>query len=500
MKTSGWKWILSFVWIALVAVSISFNFSQIDVTAFQMAVTEGRASWIKDQSYRQWVTDKGGIYAPASDKYPPNPYLAHIKDRDITTTDGKKLSLINPAYMIRQVHEISIMPGAPKEHITSLNPLRPENRPDSWEIIALKAFEKGADEISELSDINGTLYMRFMRPMVTKEGCLKCHAHQGYKVGDIRGGVSFSIPYAPFQEAADAQKSSLLFWHVIIGVMGIVGIWLAFYRIGLNEQLLKNVLNDLEIRVKEEVYKSRQKDMMLIQQSRLASMGEMIHNIAHQWRQPLNTLAVILSNIQDDYKYNELTSESLAKAVSKSDIILNQMSRTIDDFRNFFRSDNEAKEFDMVDVIEEALIVIDASLTNNNITLHKQYEKPLPGYGFPNQLSQVLLNLLTNAKEAIKNKGVENGQITLKASLKDTMLCIEILDNAGGIDEEIIAKIFDPYFTTKESGSGIGLYMARMIIERNHNGTITAANTEDGALFTVLIPQHPPMRGEKEPA
>lgn len=512
MLTPTLKWALSVIWLAIVAVSLWFNFSQIDETSFQMAVTEGRTSWIKDQAYRQWVTDKGGIYAPPSEKYPPNPHLAHIPDRDVFTTDGKHLTLTNPAYMIRQVFEISIEPGAPKEHITSLRPLRPENKPDAWESEALRQFESGVEEVSALSEINGILNLRYMRPMITKEGCLKCHGHQGYKVGDIRGGVSFSIPFAPFQEAADAQKRSLLLWHALIGILGLTGLLASFQRISANERLLHQALNEsrqanekimelnttLERRVNDEVGKSRQKDLLLIQQSRLASMGEMIHNIAHQWRQPLNTLAVILANIQDDYRYNELTAESLESAVKKSDTILNQMSQTIDDFRNFFRSDNEAKEFDMADVIDEALVVIDASLSNNNIELVKEYQKPLPGYGFPNQLSQVFLNLLTNAKEAIKHKGIENGHISLKGSIENDTIRIDITDNGGGIDEEITSKIFDPYFTTKESGSGIGLYMARMIIERNHSGTITVSNTQEGARFTVIIPQHPLTTEEKE--
>lgn len=512
MLTPTLKWSLSSAWIAIVAGSVWFNFMQIDETAQQMAVAEGRASWTKDQAYRQWVTDKGGVYAVPTEKYPPNPYLSHIPDRDVNTTSGKSLTLINPAYMIRQVHEITILPGAPTEHITSLNPLRPENKPDAWEIEALKAFEKGKEEVWGLSEINGTLNMRYMRPMVAKEGCLKCHGHQGYKVGDIRGGVSFSIPFQPFQDVADEQKISLALWHLLIGLLGILGIWFAFSRIVRNEKLLQNALNDsenakqtvmelnetLEAKVRDEVAKSRQKDLLLIQQSRLASMGEMIHNIAHQWRQPLNTLAVILANIQDDYKYNELSEESLSGAVAKSRKILNQMSQTIDDFRNFFRSDKEAKPFDTVDIIEESLVVIDAALKNNNIEIVKEYERPLPGYGYPNQLSQVILNLLTNAKDAVKERKSGSGKIVIRAFAENGDVRIDISDNAGGIDEAIIGKIFDPYFTTKESGSGIGLYMARMIVEHNHGGTISAVNTGEGAEFTIRIPHHAQMKTQKD--
>jgi signal transduction histidine kinase len=220
---------------------------------------------------------------------------------------------------------------------------------------------------------------------------LKCHGEQGYKVGDIRGGVSFSIPFKPFLDAAQDQKRFLLIWHFLILLIGIIGTELAFRRILKNELLLRKALEEskvneekvrqlnieLEERVVQEVSKSRQKDLMLIQQSRLASMGEMIHNIAHQWRQPLNALAIIMANIQDDYKYNELSEERLAELVSKNRAILEQMSNTIDDFRDFFRSDKEAKQFDITDVIDDTLVLINASFLNNNISVEKRYTKPL---------------------------------------------------------------------------------------------------------------------------
>ncbi|MDD3769963.1 MAG: DUF3365 domain-containing protein [Sulfuricurvum sp.] len=512
MLTPTLKWSLSSVWIAIVAGSVWFNFSQIDSSAVQMAITEGRAGWFTDQAYRQWVIGKGGIYVPPNEKYPPSPYLSHIPERDISTPSGKPLTLINSSYMVRQVHDMAPLSNAAKVHITSLRPLRPENRADAWESKALKLFEKGEKEIWALSEINGTKYLRLMRPMLTTQECLKCHGRQGYEVGDIRGGVSVSVPFAPYEEAASNQKQSLLLWHVLIGLLGILGIWFAFSRIVRNEKLLQNALKDsenakqtvmelnetLEAKVRDEVAKSRQKDLLLIQQSRLASMGEMIHIIAHQWRQPLNTLAVILANIQDDYKYNELSEESLSNAVAKSRKILNQMSQTIDDFRNFFRSDKEAKPFDTVDIIEESLVVIDAALKNNNIEIVKEYERPLPGYGYPNQLSQVILNLLTNAKDAVKERKSGSGKIVIRAFAENGDVRIEISDNAGGIDEAIIGKIFDPYFTTKESGSGIGLYMARMIVEHNHGGTISAVNTGEGAEFTIRIPHHAQMKTQKD--
>lgn len=264
------------------------------------------------------------------------------------------------------------------------------------------------------------------------------------------------------------------------------------------ESAIYRLNETLEARVQEEVQKSRQKDLILIQQSRLASMGEMIHNIAHQWRQPLNSLAMLIANIQDDYNYNELTRERLTSAVAKSQTILNQMSNTIDDFKDFFKPDKEAKAFDLAKVIDDSLVIIEASLFNNQIALIKQYVHPLPCYGYHSQLSQALLNLLTNAKDAIKERHIVSGEVRITAYIQDGAVYIEVADNAGGIDEQVIDKVFDPYFTTKDSGSGIGLYMARMIVERGHNGTINVVNEAGGAKFTIRIPQQATQQTNKD--
>jgi signal transduction histidine kinase len=255
------------------------------------------------------------------------------------------------------------------------------------------------------------------------------------------------------------------------------------------ESAIRLLNTTLEARVQEELKKSREKDLILIQQSRLASMGEMIHNIAHQWRQPLNSLAIMIANIADDFKYGELDGERLNSIVRKSQTILNQMSNTIDDFRDFFRPDKEAKTFDLTKTIDDALTIIDASLANNQIQLTKNYSSPLDCYGYPSQLSQVILNVLSNAKDAIKQRQIEHAMITIAAYQQGQSVFIDISDNAGGVDAVIMDKIFDPYFTTKETGSGIGLYMARMIVERNHHGSISMCNEANGAKFSIRIPQ-----------
>ncbi|QXE92164.1 DUF3365 domain-containing protein [Geomonas subterranea] len=187
--------VLVLFWSAGIAFSFYWFYRGEQQTVLAIARAEARATFEKDTLYRRWATLHGGVYVPASDLSPPNPYLNHIPERDVTTPSGKELTLVNPAYMTRQVFELAdSQKNLVRGHITSLKPIRPENLPDPWEAKALKLFETGVTEVSEVQEMGGRSYMRLMRPFVTEPPCLKCHAAQGYRVGDIRGGVSASVP------------------------------------------------------------------------------------------------------------------------------------------------------------------------------------------------------------------------------------------------------------------------------------------------------------------
>ena len=257
------------------------------------------------------------------------------------------------------------------------------------------------------------------------------------------------------------------------------------------EQELTLLNATLERRIREEIAANREKDLLLIQQSRLAAMGEMVHNIAHQWRQPLNALAIIIRNIQDDYDYGELDAEHLNEAVAKSHRLLERMSSTVDEFRDFFRPDKEAADFALADPVQDALFIIGDSLKNNGIAVEVRLAAGLRAHGYPNQFAQAILNLLANAKEAILERKIGGGRIAIGLERRGDEALLTVWDNAGGIAGAILPKVFDPYFTTKEQGSGIGLYMARMIVERNLRGRIGVANRDGGALFSVFLPLAP---------
>ncbi len=244
----------------------------------------------------------------------------------------------------------------------------------------------------------------------------------------------------------------------------------------------------LEQRVSSEVAANREKDHMLIQQSRLAAMGEMVHNIAHQWRQPLNSLGLLISNIQDDFKFNTLTPETMDQDVASARRLIERMSTTIDDFRDFFRSDREKTNFDVAAAVLEAIFIVEASLKSNKIDLVVNAPSGLVANGFPSQYGQAVLNLLANSKEAICDRQIADGKIQVTLRQEEESAVLRVEDNGGGFSPDILPRLFDPYFTTKDTGTGIGLYMTKMIIERNMDGAISAENTENGACFILTIP------------
>lgn len=264
------------------------------------------------------------------------------------------------------------------------------------------------------------------------------------------------------------------------------------------EQELRVLNESLELRVQEELIKNRQKDLLLIKQSRLAAMGEMITNIAHQWRQPLNALAITLQDAKYAYDDDEINEEYIAKMVKDGMKFINHLSHTIDDFRTFFKPDGQKEEFNIISACKLAANLIGESLKNSFIEFEFEYSSDeLYLSGYPHEFSQVVLNLLSNAKDATLEHKNKKPKITLKIIEESEIVKIIVQDNGGGIKVEILDKVFEPYFTTKEQGkgAGLGLYMSKMIIEQHMNGSIYARNEDDGACFVIelAMQNRPPL-------
>ena len=239
-----------------------------------------------------------------------------------------------------------------------------------------------------------------------------------------------------------------------------------------------------------------------ILKSKMAAKGEMISMIAHQWRQPLAALSVILANIQDAHKYNELTDEYLNETATQANSILKQLSKTIDDFRRFFKPEGEKKSFCLCVVAHESTGLIFAELLSKNVRVYiNGIEKNIAAepvcdisatvIGYRNEFVQVLIALLQNSYEAIEKSGQKDGKIYIDIEPKDKTCTLTIKDNGGGITEEIMGQIFEPYFSTKteKNGTGMGLYMAKTVIEKTMDGQISTYNTYEGAVFCIELPK-----------
>jgi len=262
---------------------------------------------------------------------------------------------------------------------------------------------------------------------------------------------------------------------------------------------LEKINKNLERRIKKAVEENRRKDKIMFQQSKLAAMGEMLQNIAHQWRQPLGSISLILQSIKLKNEMNKLTPEYIDKKTDEALILADNMSKTIDDFKNFFRPDKTKKTLSIERCIRDSKQLVSHLLEKYNIDLDVKIKQDVTILGYKNELSHVCLNILNNAVDSLKESDVKKRKILIVVKKEKKGIIISIIDNGGGIKQEHLEKVFEPYFSTKlkDKGSGIGLYMAKQIIEEHMEGKIRALNIKhkmgtdimyNCAMFEITLP------------
>jgi len=264
-----------------------------------------------------------------------------------------------------------------------------------------------------------------------------------------------------------------------------------FNKLQAQSNELNKLNNELEARVSDELVKSRQKDYLLIQQSKLATMGEMINAIAHQWRQPLNSLGLTIQDIKYAYKKNEIDENYIDTTTKDAMRQIKYMSKTIDDFRNFYKPNKEKRLFSLNKALQESLSLVRARLEAHFFEIEENYDLDLPEInGYENEFKQAILNIINNSQDAADENKINSPKLSIKTGHKDGYAILEIEDNCGGIPIEVINRIFEPYFTTKKQGkgTGIGLYMCKTIIQENMGGYIEASNNKNGAKFSIKLP------------
>ena len=292
-----------------------------------------------------------------------------------------------------------------------------------------------------------------------------------------------------------ANKINFVFIIEIISILLLIILFITYFLYKQNalRKELEKLNNTLEQRVQEELAKNTLKDKKLLDQSRFAQMGEMISMIAHQWRQPLGAISLIMANISVKYDLKsfdlntkdgqENQEKYVLERIARVDALVERLSVTIDDFRNFYKPNKEKVELSLQEVSEKSLDIIETSLVYDKIELIREYHSFDKLYLYDSEIMQVLLNIFKNAQDNFKERKIKNPFIRIRTHEKQ----IFISDNGGGIDDDVLEKIFDPYFSTKneKNGTGLGLYMSKIIVEDHHNAKINARNEGDGVCFII---------------
>ncbi len=361
-----------------------------------------------------------------------------------------KISGYSKEELIGQNHNIVRHPDVPKEHFKKF-----------WERILAKKIWKGT--VKNRAKDGSTFYVNTtVIPILDHKGEIA-------EFVAIRYDVTKSVQ---LQERLQKKEKELEALNKELEA-----------RVMEKTKELKELNRTLERRVITEVKKNREKDRVMFQQARLAALGEMLGNIAHQWRQPLMELGLVFYKIKKICKDDQVTA-----LYEKGTTILEKMSQTIVDFQNFFSPTKQKELFCLSEAIEQTLPILEGSLQRAGIEVELDLQKKLLVYGYPNEFSQVILNILGNAKDALVRKSGSR-YIRIEVFEKDDVVQVQIQDSGGGVPPDIIEKIFEPYFSTKTKGTGLGLYMSKMIIEQSMGGSLEAMNEKDGAKFVITLPK-----------
>jgi signal transduction histidine kinase len=466
--------LMALVWTVLLVAFVRWSYRQSYAAALEMARGWARNSQTKDVVFRQWASLHGGVYVPITPQTPPNPYLVHLPERDIVTPSGKKLTLMNPAYMTRQVHELGQKRDGLQGHITSLRPIRPENAPDAWETQALQAFERGAQEVVSLDQIGSETYLRLMRALVTEPACLKCHEPQGYHVGDIRGGLSTSVPWKPSQERLRAQLQGLALRAGGLWALGFLGLCLVWWR-------LQRDLSRRERHAQQQAEWDAQ--LKIINQE----LKDFAYIVSHDLRAPLRGIRTLADWLCADYqdKLDPQGQESLRLLGSRVD----RMQNLINGVLRYSRVGRTEQERVSVDLNQLLPQIVGSLGAPNHIAIDVQPDLPTVQADVT-RITQVFQNLLSNA---IKYMDKPQGSIAVGCVEDQDFWTFHVRDNGPGIDRRHFERIFKLFQTLAPrdecESTGVGLAVAKKIVEMYGGRIWVESEVGQGSTFFFTFPK-----------
>ena len=481
------------VWTILHVFVIIFEFVKLDEQTKENALVEARANFNKDLAIRNWTSLHGGVYVPVDSLTPPNPGLSHIPERDIETPSGVKLTLMNPAYMMREMNAYFTEYYGITGHLTSLNLIRAENKPDEWEVSALKQFEKGVKEVSEFTQINNEPHLRLMQPMMTTQSCLKCHAHQGYEVGDVRGGVGVSLPMHKLLKINSFHKERTVFVSFLIWLLGSIAFIFGYRRINQSWQKQQGAEKELNQR-NFELIKALEK---ATESDRLKSA--FLANMSHEIRTPMNGIMGFTSllkekdlPIKDFDSYIDIIDQSGKRLLNIIDDLLD-ISRIESGEVGILLADlnvNELVEyvatFFKPEVAKKGLVLsFKNSLSDRESIIRTDNEK----------IHAISINLVKNSIKYSHKGSIEIGYQLIGKNLE-----FYVKDTGIGIKNDAKALIFERFRQANETdtreyeGAGLGLSITKAYVEMLGGEIWMESEFGKGSEFYFTIPYHTSLK------
>ncbi len=545
-----YAWVVATVWTVIIAASLAWSILNKKQETVEAARIQAQTVLEKELIFRQWNAEHGGLYVPVTEKTKPSPLMSHVPERDIITPGGKKLTLMNPAYMIRQMQKLGEEEYGVFGHITSLNAIGAENAPDAWETKALEAFEEGMNEISSVETVEGKEYMRLMRSFITEDRCLKCHASQGYKEGDVRGGISVSIPMEPLQSIAGIPIRALGTGYATLWLMGLSGLFWATKRLRQRqseqrraEEALESAKSELEIRVKErtlelknanqrleqDIEKRKKAEDALKESERLAHLGEQalqrahdeleikveertnqltkvnirlqeldilksmfIASVSHELRTPLNSILGFTHVILDGLagKITEEQKKQLTIVQKSSRHLLSLINDVIDVSKiEAGKLSLSIERFNLGELLQEVKESFNVAVAENDLDLTLEAPGDLIISSDRQRTRQIMINLLSNAI-----KFTERGKVELRAVNRDGCVELSVKDTGIGIKKESMTKLFDAFSRIHDEnrsdveGTGLGLYISKKIAGLLTGQIRVESEFGKGSEFAITLP------------
>lgn len=490
-----WWLVLLAAWAVGVWLLLTAHLADIRVQSIQIATEGARNMFRMVVLARSWNASHGGVYVPVTPRTQPNPYL-HVERRDVTTTDGVALTLINPAYMTRLIAETVQNNNGAVFRLTSLNPVRPENSADAWEKRALESFEKGVKEVVSIELDQQGEQLRYMAPLKVEKACMACHASQGYRIGDIRGGISVSQQYAPIAAATvSSVQQTKLSYIMVFFLVAVLG-WFLLELLRRRWMDLEKNMQALSV-VREE----------LIQSEKMASLGRMVAGFAHEINTPVGVAVGAVSHNQETLSRIEgmLSEEEVSEDMLRAELgnmresgalAMANLRRAAGLVQSFKRTSvdqtsEQLRDFQMKELIDDVLFSVHSHFKRFSIAIQVDCKDDLRLRGMPGVLEQLLTNLLMNALQHAFDEGKRAGTIAIRVDRKGDDVHLQFSDDGKGMDADNLLRIFEPFYTTRraQGGSGLGLYICYNIVTTQLGGSISCTSQpEAGCRFDIHFP------------